>query len=338
MRTRRRILVLLSVVWAFHLTAQDRPNPGDLLILGNCSSSLGFPICGAFVTVFTPQLTHRFSAALRVPNGASQVFAGGVLDILYDPLGDLHVATGDVPGLLRYSPNFEFRSSAFVPGSFALAMDSQRTVFALTFSGGLVRQEHDGTLSEIRLPLSPGYRAHSGDLGTDQCTFFYTESPVFGTSGSPHLKRFDLCRRVPLADSPVELQACAAPPEVRVSLDDTVFVSNCSVVHRLTAAGINALALPPSHISRGLAISSDGRFLWSVSTGTTIVQMDTATGLLVRSAPLGLSSAVSGLAIYGVPRASAQIGALAIPIRSVHLLLALGVALATIGCLYLRAS
>jgi hypothetical protein len=322
---------------AARVAGQERPNPGDLLILGNCTSFIGIEQCGAFVSVFEPQLTHRFTAALRISNGAGQVFANSAMDIVFSPGGDLHVGLGELPGLLKYSSAFEFVSSTFAPGVFGLAMDAERTLFALRFSGALRRQPLSGPATEIMLPLTQGYVARSGDLGLDQCTFFYAES-IVNAPGNPHVKRYDVCRGVALPDLAFELQPCTtASPTLRVAPDGSILVSNCSVIYRSREGFVQRLTLPAGHVSRAFVVAADGLSLWSVSTEGTIVQVDINTAAVLRSAPLGFSVGISGLAIYGVPRAAVQSGVLGIPLfDSLGALAMFAAALASVAVLYPR--
>jgi hypothetical protein len=206
-------------------------------------------------------------------------------------------------------------------------MDGKETLFAIGISGRVYQFSRTGETSPPRqLPLDGNNPiVFSTDLALDQCTLYY----VVSTSGALRLRRYDLCLGSALPDVTLPpLPSSCYRPKVRVASDGSVFFAACSAVYRVSASEVRTYAMPNGHSSSGFALTGDGRSFWSA--GRTLIQVDIATGTLLRE-PIPFGGNIEGLAIYGVPRAAYLAGIAAIPSHSTGSLLLLTVALTIIA-------
>ena len=298
----RSIVVALTLfVIGIPVLAQiATPQHGDLLITSYCVDPFGLCMCSGGANVFAPSGEFRFLSVL--PERCQTVRA----PLLSHPDGSIY---GLYPFyVFAFSPAFQVTASWPVPGARDLAIDARLNVFALDSYGTVSRlQPGLGPEPVFHLPLTAGHEARSMDFGLDGCTLHYMEARSPGLF-PPHLRRFDVCRNVPLSDVEVSFEGCHSPT-VRIGPDGAIHVSSCWRFYRIRPDGVRSYAIPGTY---NFSLAADGHTFW-ITSGDRASNIDLETGTS-RDGPSVSNS--STIAIYGVPRAAAAAGLLALPALS----------------------
>lgn len=279
----RRLSVLLAASLAtaaiFPLSGQTFA-PDELVVVGlRQTDNQGL------VSVYRPDGT--FSRTVAAPN-ASFEEAG------FDARGFLHVASGVV--------RVYDRSGAFVrilpverPTEVnAMTFASNGDVYLLWDSDRLVRLSVSGIrLAGFNLPHSTG----SIDLASDQCTLYFTTLRTDLDPAQTALGRVNLCSGS-ATPAPTYLTYFPLAPNgaeaVRVLPDGNLLVAQgFSGVHVITPAG--AIVRTYANRAAELALAADGRAFWAAFGSAPVVQVDLATGDVLRTINTGMN--VRGLAV-----------------------------------------
>ena len=206
-------------------------SPGDVIIAGQPVCVITCPPClpPSGIDVFSS--TGSFLRQIADP-----VSCGDPNDALM--LGsDILLANGNRIDIFRSDGTLIPFASGFPELITSLAIDEHGTIFAGQNLRPIITK-FDSTgrlLGSFTVPT-----AQSGiltmDLGADQCTLFYS-------SGTSVIKRFDVCRNVPLSDFLDLGNGYIA--KLRVVPDGGVLAATDAAIMRISAGGTIASLLPP---------------------------------------------------------------------------------------------
>jgi len=245
----------------------------------------------------------------------------------------------DAAGRL-YSPSFftvrVFDTSGMFVGNFgnfsadkfsAITFDRSGNVFiaAGTTTGNLVKADPGGNLLATFLVPNDGHlngTLASIDLGSDQCTLFYT-------TRSKTVFRYDVCSRTPLADLVTVLPGSSAN-RLRILGDGSFLVADTESVYRLNSAGsiVQTFDLVGQDSWSNVAVTPDGRSFWATS-GDIAFQFDIQSGAITGSFQSS-DYLFYAMTVVGEPRAAAPPPA-SVPTLTWWMLAALAISLAVLG-------
>ena len=207
-----------------------------------------------------------------------------------------------------YGPSF-FRSLAF-------ARDG-----SLVASGGqdIVRFSPSGALLNS-YPLTNGPSVISLDVSGDQCTVYWLGASI---------RQFDICQ-----GNQQPAPAMPSGSDFRLLHTGGIAISRMTAIEIYSASGTLVRTIPGP--GGPLALDVDGTSIWLAESGS-LSKFDIATGNLLVG-PINTSLVgVSGLTVYGEPRAAFVNGALAgVPMLPRWMLLALCAILAMLAIVRLR--
>jgi hypothetical protein len=330
----RLITLAVLILSSISLGAQTITSDGDLVVLSHYVSGFGIP-CTNVAAVSVRHRDGAFKFSKYIPDCYYHGFAG---DLLYDPSGLIHVA--HEYSIISYDASFNRVSKWYFPpvsvgilSALDLAMDREGNLYALASEGSLYQGDIASTAFSLRtrVPVRTNFIATSTDFGVDGCILYYVEAARSSSGGQRAIKRYDVCRDVALPDLGVPLppRACSLP-KLRVAPDGSILLADCDALYRIAAGTLRSYAVPgQSGSDRGLAVSADGRTLWTVSNiDGNLVEVDIETGSILQGPFAAYGHAI---AIYGVPRAAALVGMTAIPTLSPFWLGLLAVATAVVA-------
>lgn len=251
-------------------TATDGFLPGEILVGGRPPYQFDFgagfiqarDVTGAFL---------RDAAVLPVGHPRDAVMVGS--DVLFS----------DSRGIQRMQPDgtvspFAAGDDAGRPYS-AMAIDGQGFVYVANLGTTIRRIGPNGAVvSSFVVPGDqPAAQVGSMDLAADQCTLVYS-------TGGIHVKRFDVCRVVPLSDL-VSLNAGGSVNGLRILADNTVLAATASngILH-LSSSGavLKTYGANPNDYWMSLSVSPDQRMFWAGGgigvSGVAIMKFDLDTG------------------------------------------------------------
>jgi hypothetical protein len=200
--------------------------------------------------------------------------------------------------------------------------------------GGLTHRAYEYAPDKTRtLAFDLGKDADGSDLAADQCTLMFASGKT--------IQRYDICRSVLLA--PLTATLTEFGTALRIAPDGSVLVAQLGsgevppIIARIRADGTTMMTYPGA--TRVIALDPDKRSFWRAD-GPALYKVDLATGVILRG-PINLpadNEGVTGLAIFGEPRAATSEGlpAEAIPTLSTWTLLAFGMALTAVASLRAR--
>lgn len=199
-------------------------------------------------------------------------------------------------------------------------------IIAANVSGEVYGFSADGTLTTFRDFTTDPVVYGGVDLGDDGCTLFFATSGAIG--------RWDICRNTPLRllAPPV----AGASDAFRLLPDGSFLVAVIQGGPRVLHVASNGSTILRTYLipATALALDVDGTSFWT-NAGNILVKVDIATGTILSSTFTEFH--IEGISVVGEPRAAfAGAAAAAIPTITPPVLIAFGLAIATIATLRLR--
>lgn len=282
-----------------------------------------------------------------LPNGPLNRRMAETLDefpgsIAFDRSGNLYIYTFGVIRVFdssgRYVRDFpRFRPSTSSGGG--ILFDAEGNAYTpppanIVSPANLAKTTPAGDLiTTFLLPIeSPvGITAGIGgiDLGSDQCTMYYTS---LGT----RVLRYDVCRRTALPDLTSSLPGRLAG-EVRILPDGGVLVANFETIVRVNGSGtiVQTYDVPGANEWERVALNPDGQSFWATWQNTAY-KFDLATGTVIGSFQSS-DYLFTALGVVGEPRVAVPPQPqVAIPTLSEWMLLVLLLSLGALALLRLN--
>jgi hypothetical protein len=235
---------------------------------------------------------------------------------VFDPTGRLIGTFGQFQAFTISSMTFDAAGNAYVaangPGHNVVKVDA---------TGSFVRQ------FSVPAENIGGPGISSMDLGSDQCTLYYT---------SLHrILRYDVCNDRPMPDLNASLPGSAAKG-VRLLPDGGVIVAGLEAIYRLNSVGTvtQTYDVPNQDQWLAVALDADQRSFWATSRDMAF-KFDIASGALLNPSIQASDYLFTAIAVVGEPRA-ATLGLAAIPGMSDWILVALAISLGAAGVMRLR--
>jgi hypothetical protein len=223
--------------------------------------------------------------------------------------------------LAPFATNFDY-PNRLAPGAGATFLFASNA-----FSGGIQGFDANGSTRFTYTPLSSQGAIEGLDLSIDQCTLL--------VGVGDRLATLDTCST---GDTPhpfgVTLPSTIST--LRIRADGTVLVAYQAGIQLLSPTGsfLRSYSLPPNfQPTGGLALNPDGSSFWVAASGQ-LLKIDIATGATLVG-PINTHLAVSSITVVGEPRAA--LAAPPVPLLSPLTLALLGIALAALATLRLRA-